>query len=204
MQRILTVIFLTFLLGSANIVLAAEDGPTPEDVTFVQGLLTRFGYDPGPIDGICGDLTATAIRAFHEARNLPLEPGDVEPQAATIAKNLTTAFAEHVTQPKNAAQVYQEALAGDADAALDVGLMYDRGNSVAADKMLAYTWWSVAETSGNAEATKMKDHLAAAGEVSDHEMSYATALAEQIRASTLHTRGESSRADEKVRPSVTM
>lgn len=204
MLRPVFALILAALVGSASLAVA-EEGPTPEDVTFVQGLLKRLGYDPGPVDGICGDLTAVAVRTFHEAYNLPLQPGDIEPQAASVVKNLTEVFAEYVMRPQTSKlEAYHQALAGDADAALEVGMMYHRGKSTIADKMLAYTWWSVAETHGNIEATKMKDDLAAAGEISAHEMGYTTALAEQICASTPYPDDKPSQADDKSRPKVTM
>ena len=164
-----------------------------------------MGYDPGPVDGICGSLTSAAVRAFHEARDLPLKPGLIEPQAATVVKNLTDAFAVYVMQPQSpAAEVYRQALAGDADAALEVGTMYQRGESVTADEMLAYAWWSVAETHGNTEASSMKDEMAATGDITDHEIGYATALAEQI-CTAVHPGGDHSYpAGAESKPEATM
>lgn len=205
MLKVVTAVLVATLLNSASIAIAAEEGPTPEDVTFVQGLLKRMGYDPGPADGICGNLTSAAVRAFHEARDLPLEPGLIEPQAATVVKNLTDAFAEYVMQPQSpAAEVYRQALAGDADAALEVGRMYHHGESVAADKMLAYAWWSVAETHGNTEAASIKNDVAETGDITGHEIGYATALAEQI-CTSVHPGGDHSYpADGESKPEPTM
>ncbi|MCA0318341.1 MAG: DUF1036 domain-containing protein [Proteobacteria bacterium] len=39
----------------------------------IQRLLTRMGYDPGPIDGLDGPKTEAALRAFIADRNLPAE-----------------------------------------------------------------------------------------------------------------------------------
>ena len=36
----------------------------------VQQLLAQAGHSPGPIDGIFGSLTETAVRAFQTARSL--------------------------------------------------------------------------------------------------------------------------------------
>ena len=181
MRMAVVAIVATVFVSSTNLAIAEDEGPTPEDITFVQGLLARMGYDPGPADGICGDLTAGAVRAFHKTHNFPLQPSDIEPQAATVVKNLTAVFAKNVMQPAaTASDVYHAALAGDADAARDVGEMYHLGQSVIPDKMLAYLWWSVAETHGNAEAGQLKESLAATGEITDHEMGYATALAKEI------------------------
>jgi uncharacterized membrane protein len=37
----------------------------------IQRLLTRMGYDPGPVDGLDGPKTEAALRAFTADRNLP-------------------------------------------------------------------------------------------------------------------------------------
>lgn len=159
----------------------AEEGPSPEDVAFVQSLLIRFGYDPGPIDGICGDLTTAAVRSFHEDRNLPLKAGRIEPQAATVVANLTSEFAENVIEPKTPTPtIYEKALDGDAEAAFRVGMMYHQGEAVAFDGMMAYAWWTVAETLGKAEAAGIKADLLATGGITPHEIGYATSLAETI------------------------
>lgn len=184
MSRILRKLFLVIVLSVISVPLAAEEGPSPDDIAFVQGLLTRFGYDPGPIDGICGNQTTAAVRAFHDDRKLPLEPGEIEPQAATVLANLTSHFARHVIEPEQGAStVYERALTGDADAARDVGVMYREGKAVAADEMMAYTWWTVAETYGDSDAAKLKADLVASGGITDHEMGYGAALAERICAS---------------------
>jgi|GEM_PF-4401667 len=181
MRHILIVFSLVLIFLSPAVPAASENDPTPEDVAFVQGLLQRLGYNPGPIDGICGDLTTAAVRAFHDARDLPLEEGDIEPQAATVAANLMTAFTESIVSPSEVTlDVYKNALAGESDAALAVGDMYFRGEAVAIDEMLAYAWWSVAEDGGNLDAIGQKVRLEATGRISAHEMHFATSLAETI------------------------
>jgi peptidoglycan hydrolase-like protein with peptidoglycan-binding domain len=55
---------------------ASEDSlrttPQPDlAVRQVQGLLRERGYDPGPIDGIIGQKTRTALRQFQRDHNLP-------------------------------------------------------------------------------------------------------------------------------------
>lgn len=159
----------------------AEEGPSPEDVAFVQSLLIRFGYDPGPIDGICGDQTTAAVRSFHQDRNLPLKAGLIEPQAATVVANLTTEFAENVIEPQSPTPtIYEKALDGDAEAAFRVGMMYYQGEALAFDGMMAYAWWTVAEILGKAEAATIKADLQATGGITPHEIGYATSLAEEI------------------------
>ena len=39
-------------------------------MTLAQETLTRFGYEPGPIDGIMRFKTASALRAFQQAHGL--------------------------------------------------------------------------------------------------------------------------------------
>ena len=181
MNRLLIVISLTFFFWSPTVPAASENGPTPEDVAFVQGLLQRLGYNPGPIDGICGDKTVAAVRAFHSARNLPLEDGDIEPQAATVAANLMTVITENVVSPKRVTlDVYKDALAGEGEAAFAVGKMYEDGEAVTADSMLAFTWWTVAEAAGNPDAGRLKAELVSTGRISPHEVQFATSLAETI------------------------
>ncbi|UQA58624.1 peptidoglycan-binding protein [Polyangium aurulentum] len=52
------------------------------DVTLVQTLLKAKGYDPGPVDGICGRGTIGAIRAF-QATFMPRPDGLIEPGLGT-------------------------------------------------------------------------------------------------------------------------
>lgn len=40
-------------------------------VQMAQDFLTRLGYDPGPVDGVMGQKTGEAIRAFQQAMSLP-------------------------------------------------------------------------------------------------------------------------------------
>ena len=41
------------------------------EVAELQAVLARFGYDPGPVDGILGDLTRSAAEAAKADLNLP-------------------------------------------------------------------------------------------------------------------------------------
>jgi len=185
MVKMSSLIAAVVMLVCTSVASMAEEGPTPEDVAFVQGLLIRLGYDPGPIDGICGDQTAAAVRSFHSDRELPLAPGDIEPQAATVVGNLTAAYEERVKTPApNVAGIYLAAITGDAEAALQLGTMYQMGENVGQDYMSAYFWWTVAEASGSEHATGMKRALMASAQITPHEAGYATALAEDITADT--------------------
>jgi hypothetical protein len=48
-------------------------------VRAAQGALQAMGYNPGPVDGVMGPRTATAIRAFQRAQRLP-ETGTLTPE----------------------------------------------------------------------------------------------------------------------------
>ena len=60
-----------------------------QDVMLVQTLLKSKGYDPGPIDGICGRNTVKAIRAF-QSTFLKNPDGVVEPNRKTWLKLSST------------------------------------------------------------------------------------------------------------------
>jgi hypothetical protein len=49
---------------------AVASGPT---VAEIQSRLTLMGYDPGPVDGICGPRTQAAIRQYQQEHGLPLD-----------------------------------------------------------------------------------------------------------------------------------
>jgi hypothetical protein len=58
-------------LAGAHAKLAA--GPLPDlAVRAVQAYLTYLGYDPGPVDGLMGRLTRSALGEFQTARGLPV------------------------------------------------------------------------------------------------------------------------------------
>ena len=48
-------------------------GSTGEDVKYLQQSLTKLGYSPGPIDGIFGSKTETAVKAFQKAKGLVVD-----------------------------------------------------------------------------------------------------------------------------------
>ena len=121
MIRRVTVLLVVALLNLPNITVAADEGPTQEDIILVQGLLKRLGYDPGPADGICGSLTSAAVRALHNAYKLPLQPGDIEPQAETVVKNLTSIMKNWITRPTTeVSEIYYKALEGNSESAYNV------------------------------------------------------------------------------------
>lgn len=63
-------------------------GPT---VKRIQRALSDAGFDPGPIDGFYGDLTAAAVRAYQAMRRLVAD-GEVGPKTAkSLGLSLETA-----------------------------------------------------------------------------------------------------------------
>ena len=56
-----------------------------QDVSTVQGLLKSKGYDPGPVDGVCGARTIAAIRKY-QATFMSLPDGLIEPGRTTWQK----------------------------------------------------------------------------------------------------------------------
>ena len=53
---------------------SVSPGPAPltggDKIRELQNLLKTAGFDPGPVDGIAGPLTLSAVRKFAEARNI--------------------------------------------------------------------------------------------------------------------------------------
>ena len=48
---------------------------------------------------------------------------------------------------------------GDATAQFNLGLMYDKGQGVLKDSVLAHMWYNIAGANGNARARKLRDSL---------------------------------------------
>ena len=48
-------------------------GSTGADVVYLQQSLTTLSYNPGPIDGIFGSKTDTAVRSFQKANGLVVD-----------------------------------------------------------------------------------------------------------------------------------
>ncbi|MFQ5974008.1 MAG: peptidoglycan-binding protein [Alphaproteobacteria bacterium] len=57
--------------ASASSGAVATGSPTPSLVASTQALLTRLGYEPGPVDGVMGPRTSAAIREYQLDRGLP-------------------------------------------------------------------------------------------------------------------------------------
>jgi peptidoglycan hydrolase-like protein with peptidoglycan-binding domain len=68
------------LVAGSGAALAAEPAPPPDVVAAtpalireIQFMLTRLGMEPGPIDGIAGPQTTTAVHKFQHKSGLPVE-----------------------------------------------------------------------------------------------------------------------------------
>ena len=165
----------------ANVTSAAREAAASEDVAMAQGLLARLGYDPGPVDGVYGNRTEQAIRLFHEAQDVDLPPGEIELQTPAVVDNLMTAFVAYMMKPPEAtSSLYHAAIAGDGDAAIELGFMYLNGRSVVADPMMAYLWWTVAESTGTSRILNMKDLLKTSGRINEYEIACARRLVLQL------------------------
>ena len=80
MKRLLP--FVVFLAGAVLLSLAVtrlvNRGPFERAVVGTEAIYwsaaeqTGAGYDPGPVDGLFGDRTAAAIRAFERDAELPV------------------------------------------------------------------------------------------------------------------------------------
>jgi putative peptidoglycan binding protein len=57
-------------------------GSSGPEVESVQATLVRLGYDPGPVDGVFGQLTDDAVRAFQRAAGIEVD-GEVGPETST-------------------------------------------------------------------------------------------------------------------------
>jgi peptidoglycan hydrolase-like protein with peptidoglycan-binding domain len=78
-----------FLAGAG-----AVSAQTP-DVRTAQARLTILGYEPGPPDGVVGQRTRDAVRAFQADRGLPIS-GEIDPPTE---RTLALAAAERSPQP---------------------------------------------------------------------------------------------------------
>ena len=68
--RVLFILLMTGMLGFS--LTARASASDHGNVKRVQETLRDKGYDPGPIDGVMGSQTRTAIRQYQTAENLPV------------------------------------------------------------------------------------------------------------------------------------
>ena len=60
--------------------------------------LSRLGYDPGPVDGVMGSKTETAIRNYERGHNLLVDGRPTVKLARHIAEQLQKDIAERIVQ----------------------------------------------------------------------------------------------------------
>ena len=53
--------------------LVLKKGSNEPAVRDLQEALKALGHDPGPVDGVFGAQTETAVRAFQQAREIPVD-----------------------------------------------------------------------------------------------------------------------------------
>lgn len=63
-------------------------GMSGEEVTRIQRMLSAVGYSPGPIDGVFGPQTTSAVKAFQSAKGL-MPDGIVGPNTWALLLQLT-------------------------------------------------------------------------------------------------------------------
>jgi hypothetical protein len=69
---------------------APSSAPRPDlAVRQIQGILHEKGYNPGPIDGLMGNKTRTALRQFQSDQNLPVT-GSVDAQTRAVLLQQST------------------------------------------------------------------------------------------------------------------
>ncbi len=74
-------------------VAAAVNQPSPSPSNLNQGVislqsqLAARGYDPGPIDGLMGERTRAAIRAYQRDRQMPIDGQVSQALVASLADN---------------------------------------------------------------------------------------------------------------------
>jgi peptidoglycan hydrolase-like protein with peptidoglycan-binding domain len=106
-----------------------QKGSKGDEVLDVQNRLKERGFDPGPIDGIFGSKTETAVRAFQEKHNLQVDgivgpetggalgmlevagvPTDAEQEARLKAMKARSDDMAEKTKQKKAAEKQREAI----------------------------------------------------------------------------------------------
>ena len=91
------IVAVTFLVGLTSSGWTQEsrpnEEPPPAVIADVQGMLTDLGYEPGPIDGICGNRTVAAIKAYQIAAGVSVSGKITEDLIARLrlARALATA-----------------------------------------------------------------------------------------------------------------
>jgi len=81
----------------SNVVDSSSD---PYSTSVLQAALTSLGYDPGPIDGLYGDATSTAVRAFQSAAKLAVD-AKVGPRTWTSLQSAACDLPEDPAQPED-------------------------------------------------------------------------------------------------------
>lgn len=65
----------------------AAQGNLNQAVISLQSQLAARGYDPGPIDGVMGERTRAAIRAYQRDRQMPVDGQVSQALVASLASN---------------------------------------------------------------------------------------------------------------------
>src|SRR3712207_9379907 len=84
-----------------------QEGSSGEAVEVLQRALQRAGFDPGPVDGEFGPMTAAAVRSFQAARSLVVD-GIVGPQTWSALEEVAMPCANADTPATQLTQVAAE------------------------------------------------------------------------------------------------
>lgn len=77
-------ILIIILLSAGSVLASSQD----IDIDYLQQVLDREGYRPGPIDGVFGEKTRDALIAFQKAHGLPNRDGRLDAETEIALRNI--------------------------------------------------------------------------------------------------------------------
>ena len=83
MKKFITLLLLFSIIFQPNVLALSKRGSRGTEVRNIQSRLSKWGYNPGPVDGVYGTKTESAVKRFQ--RNNGLTPDGIA-GPATLAK----------------------------------------------------------------------------------------------------------------------
>ena len=83
MKKFITLLLLFSIIFQPNVLALSKRGSRGTEVRNIQSRLSKWGYNPGPVDGVYGAKTESAVKRFQ--RNNGLTPDGIA-GPATLAK----------------------------------------------------------------------------------------------------------------------